>query len=688
MSIIEFNYKGIVTKMICNLYEKLEDICKRFSNKIDKNFKDLDFFMNEKQIRDESIFNQSINIILQNQKEISLLVYDKNSEINQRINKSKQVICPICKENSIIEIIDYKINFKECKNKHTIKNMLLNEFDKSQNIDESKIICDLCKQKNKENLYNKEFYICCFCKLNLCPFCKYKHNIVHNIINYEQKKYICYLHNEKYNSYCLDCKDNICIYCDNYHYHHNIISYRDLMPNKRSLLLEINKLKNKLNILYNNVYNIIFKLNKFLENIRLYYKIFNDIIKNFDTNKINYQILKNINDLNFNNIYVDIDNIILDDNIYNKFKYILEIYNKMNINQDINEKKNSIKNNEEKNKIKLIYKVNNKNKIKILGNYFVKNNIKLCNLIYKENEYNIAEYFIIPNNFINDNKLEIELTDINKLTNISEMFYECSSLISLINISKWNTIKITNMSYLFYGCSSLLTLPDISKWNTINVTDMSNMFSGCSSLKYLPDISKWNIKNTKNISNMFFNCSSLISLPDISKWNTINLVNISNIFYNCSSLMNLPDISKWQTSNFQKLNGIFSKCFLLTFLPDISKWNTTKAVSMKGLFEECTQLQSLPDISKWDTSNVKDMSYMFYNCYSLINLPNISKWNTRNLINISYMFYNCSSLILLPDISKWNNNNIIEMTKTFDLCKSLTYIPNITKFIKSNNKDQ
>ena len=36
------------------------------------------------------------------------------------------------------------------------------------------------------------------------------------------------------------------------------------------------------------------------------------------------------------------------------------------------------------------------------------------------------------------------------------------------------------MSYIFYGCSSLSSLPDISKWNTNKVTYMSYMFDGCS----------------------------------------------------------------------------------------------------------------------------------------------------------------------------------------------------------------
>ena len=38
------------------------------------------------------------------------------------------------------------------------------------------------------------------------------------------------------------------------------------------------------------------------------------------------------------------------------------------------------------------------------------------------------------------------------------------------------------MSYMFYGCSSLKSLPDISKWNTKNVIDMRDMFNECHNL--------------------------------------------------------------------------------------------------------------------------------------------------------------------------------------------------------------
>ena len=45
------------------------------------------------------------------------------------------------------------------------------------------------------------------------------------------------------------------------------------------------------------------------------------------------------------------------------------------------------------------------------------------------------------------------------------------------------------MTYMFYNCYSLLSLPDISKWNTSNVINMSYLFSHCKLILSLPDIS-------------------------------------------------------------------------------------------------------------------------------------------------------------------------------------------------------
>ena len=54
---------------------------------------------------------------------------------------------------------------------------------------------------------------------------------------------------------------------------------------------------------------------------------------------------------------------------------------------------------------------------------------------------------------------------------------------------------------MFKGCSSLLSLPDISKWNTNNLTNLSHMFKGCSSLPSVFDFSK--IYKTKSLSSLY-----------------------------------------------------------------------------------------------------------------------------------------------------------------------------------------
>ena len=67
-----------------------------------------------------------------------------------------------------------------------------------------------------------------------------------------------------------------------------------------------------------------------------------------------------------------------------------------------------------------------------------------------------------------------------------------------------------SMRMMFFGCNSLLSLPDISKWNTSNVEYTSNMFYRCYSLISFPDISKWKTNIDKDILNESFNCLNKI----------------------------------------------------------------------------------------------------------------------------------------------------------------------------------
>ena len=155
--------------------------------------------------------------------------------------------------------------------------------------------------------------------------------------------------------------------------------------------------------------------------------------------------------------------------------------------------------------INIIYKIKEENNIRIFGSEFVKNNKNICKMIIDNKEYEIIEKYNIKNN---NNKLKIILKGIDNVTNMSDMFFGCSLLSSLPDISKWNTNNVTDMSYMFYGCLSLSSLPDISKWNTNNVINMSCMS--------LPEISKWNINNDIRMENILNECPNLL-IPKIIK---------------------------------------------------------------------------------------------------------------------------------------------------------------------------
>ena len=402
--------------------------------------------------------------------------------------------------------------------------------------------------------------------------------------------------------------------------------------------------------------------------------------------------------------------------------------NRLNINikkNNLNNSFSSIKsgdsqivNLEEKNKEIIInYKVSEKDKIngcvKLFGIKFLHNNSNTnCYFIYNEKKYLLTEFLDLKTKEEDYDIIEIRFLGIDKITNPSYMFDECSSLYSIISfdrfittkvtdmsymfnecssleslngISEWDTTNVKDMRYMFSGCKSLHFLPDISKWKTGNVSFMSYMFSNCSSLKKFPDLSKWNMGNVTDISGMFCNCEKLEYLPEISKWNTKNVKNISFLFSGCKSLIHLPDISVWEFPNLNNLESVFNNCVLLRELPDISKWVTSEVKKINSLFEGCRTLKMLPDISEWKTHNVTDISSLFKDCISLEEISDISKWNTENIKNMSNLFSGCENLIEVPNISKWNFCRLIDISHLFDYCINLG---NYTEFSKFNIKNK
>ena len=165
-----------------------------------------------------------------------------------------------------------------------------------------------------------------------------------------------------------------------------------------------------------------------------------------------------------------------------------------------------------------------------------------------------GEKFVVPNGtkFAYSTAFNPELYDTSNVTDMSDMFNNCSRLTSL-DLSGWNTSKAIYMNNMFQKCSRLTSL-DLSGWNTSKVTDIRAMFYECSRLTSL-DLSGWNTSKVTDIRAMFYNCSALTSL-DLSGWNTSKVTDISGMFYNCSALTSI-DLSGFSLISCTNATDIF-----------------------------------------------------------------------------------------------------------------------------------
>jgi surface protein len=110
------------------------------------------------------------------------------------------------------------------------------------------------------------------------------------------------------------------------------------------------------------------------------------------------------------------------------------------------------------------------------------------------------------------------------------MFSNCSGLTSIV-IDNIDTSKVTDMSYMFYCCSSLSDVYFYGRksLDTSNVTTMKYMFGKCTNLKgvYMHGY----LSKVTSMDYMFSNCTSLLKvimfMPDAIESYTDMFANIT-----------------------------------------------------------------------------------------------------------------------------------------------------------------
>ena len=313
----------------------------------------------------------------------------------------------------------------------------------------------------------------------------------------------------------------------------------------------------------------------------------------------------------------------------------------------------------------------------------------------------------------------LEYLNTEKVTNMSYMFFNCSSLTSL-DVTHFNTAKVTNMNRMFGYCSSLTSL-DVTHFNTAKVTNMNRMFECCSSLTSL-DVTYFNTANVTGMNNMFYSCSALTTIYASDNFVTDKVEYSYNMFYDCTSLKGttLEYVASKTDHNYANCgtDGYFTPgcgyaefdnaTGTLTFRYKGVKpegaydlnvgitdpgWRTHKNEIKKVVFDasfanarptscyywfyECKNLVNIEGIENLNTEKVTNMALMFASCSDLTSLD-VTKFNTANVTTLMSMFSNCSSLKSL-DVTNFDTGNVISMAYMFYGCSALTSL-DLTNF--------
>ena len=437
MNKVDFIYNCHNIIIQCNEEDKMKDIIDKFCYKAKINKNNKYYLYNGQIINPELIFKKCANSLDRSRNYMNIIVIEEQDSNNSLI-KSNFIICPECYESAFFSIKNFKINIMCYKCGHQTKDLQLMEFEKTQYKDESKIKCDECGN-SKCQINKNEFFMCFNCQKYLCLECKKNHNISHFIKDYEEKHFFCKYHFDSYLAFCSDCNIDICNKCEDEHKNHKIIFYNNIIPDVNIIKsLEINDTKEKIFELKTIVTGMINQLNQLNNYLDTYFEIYNNIICNFDKNRINYSLLQNVDKIKkYNDNFIrNLTEIVKDNNIKSQFTSIINLHtkidfkkleDKLKIPQNI---ESEINNEYNKDKIKrynqLIDKYENFDikEIKELKSFTTKYDVKnllilddlriLTHQEYQDSERNIISKLCVysdKNGFLCDLNFDIEETE-------------------------------------------------------------------------------------------------------------------------------------------------------------------------------------------------------------------------------------------------------------------------------------
>lgn len=288
----------------------------------------------------------------------------------------------------------------------------------------------------------------------------------------------------------------------------------------------------------------------------------------------------------------------------------------------------------------------------------------------------------------------VSVTEIKNLTyngNLSYLFRGCKELIALENCVLSTTAE--NISHIFYECSKLCSIGNVSNWNLESVTSATYVFSGCTNIKYesikdflgtiqnVEDLGAFLLRGYHSEKIGTTDYPSIIDADFFIK--NKKITNLSQCFFNTGFTHVSPGLLDPCGSTLQSANGLFAYMENLEYAPATLFKNCNTLTSIANAFLRCFKLGTIAEMTD---SNGTPCSCIMTNTCDIWPSQNPDEQDSScEIENISGMFYRCEKLNICSS-DQDNNLNLYafmrpltKLTNTFAAfygCKGLSYIPN------------
>lgn len=240
-----------------------------------------------------------------------------------------------------------------------------------------------------------------------------------------------------------------------------------------------------------------------------------------------------------------------------------------------------------------------------------------------------------------------------KLTDMSLMFEDCSSLTQMDSQRILALNGITNMNSMFYNCSSLTETPAL---DTSSCEDMASMYRGCFSLT---SVEKMNTMAARDISYMFYGCKKLPKT--ISNAFDVEHIAYKEGFKQMFGDTSVEEISfldaepsvrnqvtpSWFGNSVKKVNWLAALDWVVKD-STLRKLDLYDAVVIRNTEHSLCEIEGLESVNEIIFENIEDASRAIGDCKKLETIGKIT--GTGNVKNMANMFAGCRSLVSLPAI--------------------------------------